>query len=120
MANGTYIDWGGTDKQVERNMLAYAGKVQEAILAVARYFEPIFESFAKENAPWQDRTANARQSLHSYVMEVSQGVVELYLSHGVHYGIYLETRFSGAYAIIWPTLEEHIPKIRAMLQGIFG
>lgn len=114
------VDWGGTDRVVAQNMTAYGGKVIEAIEAVAKYFEPILESYAKQNAPWTDRTANARQSLHSFSQRLGNEAVELYLSHGVQYGIYLETRWSGKYAIIWPTLEAHIPQIRSMLQGIFG
>lgn len=114
------MDWGGTDKQVEQNMTAYGNAVVDvAIAGVASYFAPIWEAYAKENAPWTDQTANARQTLHAWWEKVAAEVVELYLSHGVYYGLYLETRFSGRYAIIWPTIEKFLPEIKSMLDGIF-
>lgn len=115
----TKARWEGAD-DVKRNMSDYEGKVYHAVAQVAKYFAPIVETYAKQNAPWTDQTGNARQSLHAYVDELSTTVARLYLSHGRDYGVYLETANSGRYAIIWPTLEEHIPKIRDMLKEIFG
>jgi hypothetical protein len=62
--------------------------------------------FMKVNAPWTDRTANARNGLHA---ETEFGpeqhfYAQLVLAHSVFYGIYLETRFSGKYAILMPTI----------------
>ena len=113
------MEWRG-DRQVEQNMREYANTVLRAVTMVARYWQGVFESYAKQNAPWTDQTANARQSLHAWVEEVPAKMqVELYLSHGVEYGIFLETRFSGRYAIIWPTIRTHLEQIKQMLQGIF-
>ena len=47
------------------------------------------EGYAKEKAPWKDRTSHARQSIHGGV-DVDDGKFVLYLSHGVEYGRYLE------------------------------
>jgi hypothetical protein len=118
MSKKTSLKWQGAD-QVARQMTEYERKVNHAVMQVAQYFAPVIETAAKEGAPWLDRTANARQSLHAYVMQLSRDTVRLYLSHGVEYGVHLETGYAGRYQIIWPTLEEHIPQIRAMLQGIF-
>lgn len=118
MSKKTSMKWQGADGVANR-MTEYERKVNFAVTQVANYFAPVIETAAKEGAPWLDRTANARQSLHAYVMQLSRDTVRLYLSHGVEYGVYLETANAGRYAIIWPTLEEHIPQIRAMLQGIF-
>lgn len=60
---------------------------------------------AKENAPWQDRTGDARAGLDAEVTTEGNLVV-LSLFHTVEYGIWLETAFSGDYAIIMPTLEK--------------
>ncbi|MDQ7034353.1 MAG: hypothetical protein Q9P01_05810, partial [Anaerolineae bacterium] len=58
--------------------------------------------------------------LHAWVDELSNDTVRLYLSHGlVDYGIYLETKYAGRYAIIWPTIQRHLPEIQKMLQEIF-
>lgn len=107
------------DENILRRMKEYERRVLHAIKQVARYWQGVFESYAKQNAPWMDRTANARQSLHAWIEELSGDVVRLFLSHGVVYGKYLETKYSGRYAIIWPTIKRHLPKIRQMLQGIF-
>lgn len=105
--------------QMMGRMQTYQGRVLFAVEQVANYFAVVFEQQAKQNAPWQDRTANARQNLHAWV-EVASEIVTLYLSHGVDYGLYLEVGFAGRYAVIMPTIEAHLDAIRKMLQGIFG
>lgn len=113
------LEWVGLDA-MSRAMQAYGDAVTKAVKAVADYWVPIIESYAKQHAPWADQTANARQSLHAWATEMAEETVELYLSHGVLYGVWLEVRWAGKYAIIWPTLEAHIPQIHEMLQGIFS
>lgn len=113
------VQWEGIDAMIAA-LTDYQNKVLGAIGAVADYIAPIMETFAKQNASWTDRTGNARQSLHGFVEEVSKEIIDIYLSHGMDYGIYLETRFQGRFAIIYPTLEAHFAQIMQMLQGIFG
>lgn len=60
---------------------------------------------AKENAPWEDRTGNAREGLEA-VVDGEGDTVVLTLYHTVEYGIFLETAMNGDYAIILPTLEK--------------
>ncbi len=112
------IVWRG---QVEmgRNCTVYGNKVIEAVNAVLNYFQPIFEEYAKTNASWTDRTGNARQTLHAEVQQLSKDAVALYLAHGMDYGIWLEVRWGGRFAIIWPTIQAHLQDIFNMLQGIF-
>jgi hypothetical protein len=98
----------------------YDGSVRRALHAVAEYFAPIVESYAKDNAPWIDRTGNARQGLTGSVQDISQTVVHLYLSHKMDYGVYLELKHSGRYAIILPTLEAHYGEIKKRLDSIFS
>lgn len=73
----------------------------------------------KSNASWTDRTGNARQSLNAEVEDMAMDMVEIVLSHGVEYGIYLELSHGGAYAIIAPAVDVFAPRIwadvRAML-----
>lgn len=114
----TRIEWRG-DRDMIRNLDIYGNKSREAVIAVAKYFERVMETAAKNNAPWTDRTGNARQTLNAFVDETSKDFVELFLAHGMEYGVYLEVRWSGKYAVIWPTIEEHLPDIHRMLQDIF-
>jgi hypothetical protein len=113
------VEWTGVQR-IKQGMQTYEQKVRGAIVAVAQYWAAVFEKYAKEEAPWTDRTANARQSLHAWIEELSNDTVELWLSHGMEYGVFLETRFAGRYQIIWPTIEAHLSEIHKMLKGIFG
>lgn len=115
----TQVEWSGFDDMFQQ-METYVKKVEFALVQVANYFKAVFEKYAKDNAPWQDQTANARQTLHGWVDELSHDTVELYLSHGVDYGKNLEVIGAGKYAIIWPTIQAHLKQIEDMLKGIFG
>ncbi len=117
MAQAT-IRWTGV-AQMQTNCTVYADKVNDAIHAVANYFKPVLETDAKQNAPWTDRTGNARQALYSDVMDLAQDVVMLFLAHGMNYGLFLEVRWSAKYAVIWPTIRANLNDIAAMLQGMF-
>lgn len=112
------MQWRGVD-EMQRHMDAYGRRVMEAVRQVALYFAPIVEAEAKNNAPWTDRTGHARQGLRGFVEDISASTVALYLTHSVDYGVHLELRFQGRYAIILPTLEAHYNDIKKMLDGIF-
>lgn len=116
---GATLTWQGSRQMLER-IDEYGRRVHQAIRAVADYFAPVIETYAKENAIWTDRTANARQNLHGWVEELSKTVVSIWLSHGVEYGLWLEVAHQGRYQIIWPALQAHLEPIRQMLEGIFG
>lgn len=73
---------------------------------------PEVESYMKINAPWTDRTSNARNGLAARAYDENDEV-GIVLFHQVDYGIWLETRFGGRYAIIDPTIEVMGPKVMA-------
>jgi hypothetical protein len=66
--------------------------------------------WAKENAPWQDITGDARNGLDTEVEWDGDAIVWT-LYHTVTYGIWLETIQNGMWAIIMPTLEQFGPQI---------
>ena len=68
------------------------------------------EAYAKSNAPWADRTGEARNGL---VADVSMdgGEVTLTLAHTAEHGYWLELIQEGRFAIIMPTLEALGPEI---------
>lgn len=113
------LEWSGQADMIS-NLDQYLALVMQAIEQVAAYIAPILEADAKVNASWTDRTANARQTLNADWQRAAQDIVVIWLAHGVEYGIYLEKRWGGKYAIIWPTIEQHLDQINQMLQGIFN
>lgn len=68
------------------------------------------EAYAQTHAPWEDQTGAARAGLHAEV-GIEGTDVTLSLMHSVDYGVYLELKDNGQYAIIMPTLEALGPKI---------
>lgn len=67
-------------------------------------------TWAKSNAPWEDRTGMARESLFTEVYQEGAEVI-LTLGHGVDYGQWLELIQNGRFAIIMPTLEQFAQQI---------
>ena len=93
-------------------------RVIDGIIALTlNYYEPKMENHAKLNAPWEDQTSNARNGLAA--RSGKEGKTRfIVLFHQVPYGIYLETRWSGKYAIIMPTIEEFGPRVMDTFQKI--
>jgi hypothetical protein len=87
MATATMV-WRG-DREMKQRMGEYGQRVIQAVVAVANYWAEVLVTFSKDRHPWQDRTGNATQSLHSFVRQLSEDTVILYLSHGVEYGRWL-------------------------------
>ena len=89
-----------------RSIQEHDRKVKRVMGGIFLQGESTATTFAKNNAPWTDRTGNARSGLFS---KASFGpeenfYCELLVAHSVFYGIFLEARFSGKYAIIMPTV----------------
>lgn len=63
---------------------------------------------AQWNAPWEDRTGEAREGLQTKV-EANNGEVILTLFHTVEYGLWLEVIQNGRFGVIMPTLEQQAP-----------
>jgi hypothetical protein len=85
-------------------MALFVLKANVAIREGADRLAEEMEQYAQQNAPWEDQTGDARAGLtakaehHGFRQEV-------YLFHTVDYGIWLEVRWNGKYAIINPTIE---------------
>lgn len=112
------VDWSGIEDMQSR-MEEYGRRCLRALHSVAEYWAPIIEAQAKQNAPWVDRTGNARQGLRGFAEDLNETSVAIFLTHSVDYGVYLELEYQGRYSIIMPTMEAHYQPIREMLNGIF-
>lgn len=112
------MEWGGTDRAVMARMNAYETQVYETLGNLAEAFAPMIETAAKDGAPWTDQTGNARQTLRCRWRFMDKSKVEIVLSHGMGYGIFLELANQGVYAIILPTLEWWAPQLMESLRRV--
>ena len=109
--SGETITWKGN---MSGNIHTLGIRNKAAMVATAKFMSPKIQAHMRENAPWNDQTGNARQGLFTSV-QTSKNLVVIVLYHSVPYGIYLETRWSGKYAIINPSIEYWGPKFFALL-----
>jgi hypothetical protein len=116
------VHWVTPPSELARAIELYGERVFVAIRAVAAYIATEAQNEMRRNAPWRDRTGNARNGLFSVAEMAASDVVVLYLSHGsaVWYGVFLETSRAGKYAIIIPTMQRHLPKLEKMLKDLFS
>jgi len=75
------------------------------------YVQPRAESYARTNAPWVDRTGNARNGLFARHEKTPMVIHRLVIYHTMPYGLWLEVRWSGRYAIIGPTMFHSAPEL---------
>lgn len=92
--------------------------VETAVMAYGKTAGEKLRARAVEDRPWTDRTAHARQRLHSDVKRIDTGI-RIILAHGVEYGIYLELAHEKRYAVIYPTLLKEGPGVMRGLEGLF-
>lgn len=90
-------------------------KIERALYGVCKYWDGKVETHMKHNAPWTDRTTNARNGLAARAAKLGRGVFAIILSHAVDYGIYLEagTEHMRARPIINPTINLYAPRVMA-------
>lgn len=99
---------------IRNNLKMLKKKNREAVLShMQTMCKERITPYAKKNAPWRDRTGNARRTLEATAKLKGRVVqnVEVTLSHGVWYGYRLETWFNKRYEIIWPTIRALSPEI---------
>lgn len=106
---------------VQQGLETLRKKVEAGLVVYGETVAKDFESYAKANRPWKDRTGAARQRLNGYTEAILHGV-RVCIAHGVSYGIYLELSHGKKYAILEPTVRlkgnDAIKGIKAMWAAI--
>ena len=82
----------------------YKAVLMDAVERKLNYFAPQIEADMKQKASWTDQSANARQTLAAFVHRTPDMVI-LYAKQHMWYGIFLELKNGGRYAIVMPTLQ---------------
>jgi hypothetical protein len=82
-------------------------------------YAALAEQTAKDNAPWKDRTGDARRLLNGKVIDDGEAI-GIQLIHRVEYGKFLETANSGKNAILKPTIEGIRADYLNVARQVFG
>lgn len=88
---------------LEQGLNALIPKTDAAIRMYAETAAIKLQNYAKDKAPWTDRTGQARQRLNASVSKILHGY-KIALAQGVDYGIFLELAHEKRFAIIQPTI----------------
>lgn len=107
------------DTTLRRNLLELGPKVDGYIHAVVDYSGQQALSYAKQTAPWTDRTGNARNGLSVDIEWKPMIFHQIILFHRMSYGIWLELRWAGKYAVIAPTIRRYGPETMRLIDKLF-
>lgn len=117
--SGVIFQWTVSPDILAKNVGSYKDRLLKAIQALGQVFAQKIATYAKANAPWTDRTGNARQGLTGTAIAAATGVV-IYLYHTMSYGIWLEVKNAGRYAIILKAMESQYGALMAAIRGLIG
>lgn len=96
-----------------RNKVNFSDAEKKMRAAIGLYADTAakkMEAEAKLNAPWTDRTGNARNSIQGdFGWRKNQAVITL--SGNVDYFVYLELAMEKRWAILKPTIDRNAPEI---------
>ena len=108
--NRINVRWQRPPQEIQRNIARYAGQIRGGLLALAQEIAEDAEAEMESDAPWTNRTGDARRELFSTAVQVNQELIRLYLSHGpdIFYGVFLELKNAGRFAIVGPTWEKYL------------
>lgn len=102
-----------------RGTATFQKRLDIGVAGVVKQRSHIAVGWMKENARWTDRTGAARAGLRTTTEHIPMVRHSINLIHSVAYGIWLEVRWSGRYAIIVPALIDQGPKMMLTLNKLF-
>jgi len=92
----------------------------KAIQYVGEYNANEGQNFMRANAPWTDRTGNARQGLFARYFRTGDFSFVIVLWHSVPYGIWLELAHDRKYKIIEPAWRRTGQQVMSDLNRVMG
>jgi hypothetical protein len=99
------------------NLKGCEDRMRAALHALGMQTAAQMEAYAKQNAPWEDQTGNARQGLFGEVAE-ADGKLKVRIAHTVEYGVYLELSRKGRRPILEPTAQKFAPEFFEAAKGL--
>ena len=138
---GSGFQWVRPPSTLVRGIRRYERQVLATVHAVAAYVGQKMQDEGRANAPWHDRTGNARSGLFFAVdgfglptltgqvsagaaaqqggvtiEEGDRGTLIVVFGHTVYYGKYLEMAHGQKYAIVMSTVERNLPVLERMMK----
>jgi hypothetical protein len=108
------------DTILRRRLEDLPDRLDAYVHATVDYGSQKVVAYAKQNAKWRDRTGAARSGLRTVTEWEPRKRHAIVLFHSVTYGIWLEVRFAGRYAIILPTIQVMGPEVMRLLNKLFS
>lgn len=124
-------------KPTQLDLAPFVAQLKRDLVQAAAASALAMEAEAKAKAPWGDDTGAARSGLQGTATQ-QRHLITITLSHAVEYGQWLELNWpidtpppdldgfdlefleAGRYAILWPTIEAEIPRLKAALDRLLG
>lgn len=102
--------WQTTPEQALGDLAeAYVSAIRAGVLAIAERRAPEITQWMMANHPWENITGVAEASLLAEVFQMGVDMVEIYMSQGAYYGLFLETANAGKYSVLTPALDTWSP-----------
>lgn len=117
MASRGRVTW--DDRALYNKLRTFNARADRFITAATAYHATRAASYARTNAPWTDRTGNARNGLFARA-ERDAPVYRVIIAGSVPYQPWLEVRFSGRYQIIRPTVDHEGPELMRTVQTMYS
>lgn len=119
MTNKSQIIW--VRDEITPGIREMPSKIRQEVSKKFRQQAPRVRSYMQRTAPWTDQTGNARNGLDAeFIGDRDVERLAIRLFHGVPYGVFLETKFAGKYAVIRPTVVSEGDRIMGEMTGLLG
>lgn len=100
------------DELIARNLIkALKESADKAVDETFNASAPELEMYAKQHAPWTDRTGRARRRLSCGTLCIPYQIKVISVMGAMSYSPGLELMYGGRYSILYPTILKHAEKI---------
>jgi hypothetical protein len=97
------------DRIVAQNLGEMSERLKTQLQVLGQATGQKIQEYAQANAPWTDRTGDARQRL-KYNSEINDNGLTISIFHQMEYGIYLELCNNEKYAILKNSRDAMLPE----------
>lgn len=97
------------DRIVAQNLGEMSERLKTQLQVLGQATGQKIQEYAQANAPWTDRTGDARQRL-KYNSEINENGLTISIFHQMEYGIYLELCNNEKYAILKNSRDAMLPE----------